>query len=383
MALGWFGGAKEQSLPELIAQKKYAQAVELLRAQARQAGRDPRLRMQLADTLDAAGRRAEAIPIYLELADGFAREGYVAKAIAVLKKVERIDSGRADVKERLAHLAAERHRPSLPAPSAPLAPSSEQTLEIGIDEIGLAPDAFETTMPPRRPPVVPVPAPPVEPVPAPSTEAAADRPIVVSADEFNLDLEPEAPAAAAPLPETLADGDLAGLEEEFFDVLTEAVKASESAPEGSLPAPPRAVRSPLFEDFTDEEFVAVAAQLELHSYEGGDIVISEGEPGDSLFVLTTGVVKAFVRNPAGRQVRVREMGEGSFFGEISILTRKPRTATITCATPCDLLELDRDALDAIAATHPRVQEVLQAFYLERHGSGEEQLIRGMSFGKKA
>jgi cAMP-dependent protein kinase regulator len=87
-------------------------------------------------------------------------------------------------------------------------------------------------------------------------------------------------------------------------------------------------------------------------------------------------VKAFVRNSAGRQVRVREMGEGSFFGEISILSGKPRTATITCATSCDLLELDRDALDGIAATHPRVQEVLMAFYYERHGSGEEKRVRG-------
>src|SRR5512133_2430999 len=107
MALGWFGGGKEESLAELIARKKYAQAVELLRVQAQRGGRDPRLRMQLADILHAAGRRAEAVPIYLELADGFAREGYVAKAIALLKKVERIDVGRTDVKRRLEQLAAE------------------------------------------------------------------------------------------------------------------------------------------------------------------------------------------------------------------------------------------------------------------------------------
>lgn len=349
MVLGIFGGQRAESLPELIARRKYGQAIELLRAQYQKGGGDARLRMQLADTLEAAGRRAEAIPLYLDLADGFAREGYLAKAIAVLKKVERIDRGRADVARRLAQLAAERQKPSAPA-----RPGIEatQVIDIGMEEIGLEPHLFT---PPPTAAEVPVAAPPAAPVGEP---------------EFDLS-EAAEPAAAAEPSELV-------FEEEFFAELAETVKGV-AEPAGAAPAAPvRRVRSPLFEHFTDEEFVAVASRLELHSCAPGDIVLSEGEEGDSLFVLTTGVVKAFVRNPAGRQVFVREMGEGSFFGEISILTGKPRTATITCATPCELLELDRAALDGITRTHPRVQEVLKSFYLQRHGSGEEQKVRGQA-----
>jgi cAMP-dependent protein kinase regulator len=115
--------------------------------------------------------------------------------------------------------------------------------------------------------------------------------------------------------------------------------------------------------------------LELLSFEPGDILISEGEPGDSLFVLTSGVVKAFVRTPAGKNVQVREMPEGAFFGEISVLSGKPRTATITAKTRCELLELDRATLDSISATHPHVREVLQQFYEERLRNEQEQRIR--------
>jgi hypothetical protein len=369
MVLGWFGGAKEESLPELIARKKYAQAVELLRVQYQRGGRDPRLRMQLADVLVAAGRRAEAVPIYLELADGYAREGYVAKAIAVLKKIERFDPARADVQGRLRQLAAERHRP----PQAERSSQTTQTLEIGMEEIGLephlfTPDASTGTAPPSAEPAA-------APVAPPAAEAGRGRdappaPARVSEAEFDLG-EELLPEVVEPPP---AEPSESVYEEEFFDVLAETVKAT--AVEAT--APVRSVRSPLFEDFTDEEFLAVAARLELHSCAPGDILISEGEPGDSLFVLSTGVVKAFVRNPAGRNVLVREMGEGSFFGEISILTRKPRTATITCATACELLELDRDALDGIVRAHPRVQQVLSAFYQQRHGSGEERRVRGTS-----
>jgi len=118
--------------------------------------------------------------------------------------------------------------------------------------------------------------------------------------------------------------------------------------------------------------------LRLCSFEPGEIVVSAGEPGDSMFLITTGRVRAYMKDERGRQRQVREMGEGDFFGEISLLTGRPRSATITAAGACELLELDRPALDAIVGRHPRVNEVLQAFYRERashtleaggHGSG--------------
>jgi cAMP-dependent protein kinase regulator len=69
------------------------------------------------------------------------------------------------------------------------------------------------------------------------------------------------------------------------------------------------------------------------------------------------------------------MGEGSFFGEISILSGKPRTATVTASTRCELLELDRKSLDAIAAIHPRVRDVLTRFHRQRAMSAEEARAR--------
>jgi CRP-like cAMP-binding protein len=132
--------------------------------------------------------------------------------------------------------------------------------------------------------------------------------------------------------------------------------------------PPRTApigASPLFSDFSHEELLAVIRGLQLLSFEAGDIIITQGEPGDSLFVLTTGVAKAFVREPSGHHVFVRRMSEGAFFGEISILTGEPRTATVTAATACELLELQRSQLEEITRTHPRVSDVLRQFYEER------------------
>jgi tetratricopeptide (TPR) repeat protein len=148
------------------------------------------------------------------------------------------------------------------------------------------------------------------------------------------------------------------------------------APQAAADAPP-VVDSPLFSDFSPAELLAVIQGLRLLSFASGSIVVTEGQAGDSLFVLTLGRCRAFVKSPAGRSLPVRELQEGDFFGEISVLTGQPRTATIVTATRCEMLELDREALDSIAQTHFRVREVLQRFAEERHGSTVEAAIRRM------
>ena len=80
---------------------------------------------------------------------------------------------------------------------------------------------------------------------------------------------------------------------------------------------------------------------------------------------TSGTVKAFRKNAQGKQVALAELTEGAFFGEGSILTGKPRTATVVAWEDCELLELDRLTLDSITKTHPHVWDVLQEFAAQR------------------
>jgi hypothetical protein len=333
--MAWFGGSKGESLADLIARKKYGKAIEVLRSQFQDGFRDPRMRLQLADVLVLAGRAKEAMPILSALADEFAREGYAAKAIAVLKRLEKIAPGRPDVERRLAALIHEKLGSAAPGPSAS-APSDE----IGIEELGIG-DAFAAS--------------PVEPGPASVAGAS--------------------PEAVGP-----AEG---AYEEEFFDALQDMIEAGQESAEsesglGSLQEPAaqsRPALSPLFGGFSEDELSAVIAKFRLIGYEAGDIVVSEGQPGDSLFVLTTGVLKAFVRDRGGRNVLVREMPEGSFFGEVSILSGQPRSATVTCASRCELLELDLPALKQIVAAHPHVRGVIEKAYESRAGSEEEKQAR--------
>jgi len=135
------------------------------------------------------------------------------------------------------------------------------------------------------------------------------------------------------------------------------------------------LRSPLFTDFSISDLLALIMGLNLLTFQPGEIVIAEGEPGASLLVLANGRVRVFVRNDVGHQVQLRTLEAGEFFGEISILTGQARTATVTAAEPCEILELDRKTLGEIGEKHPRIPQLIREVCEQRAKSPEELLAR--------
>ncbi len=142
-------------------------------------------------------------------------------------------------------------------------------------------------------------------------------------------------------------------------------------------APPP-ISSPLFEVLGDNERAALVKEMELESHEEGSVIISEGDPGDSMYVISSGEVKVYTRGTGKTgAVYLAKLGEGDFFGEVSVLTGKPRTATITASRPTELLRLDKEKLDNALAKHPGIRKVLDAFYKKRANSTVEAMIENL------
>src|SRR6185369_13797896 len=138
MVLDWLAKGKAAGLPDLLAKKQFGKAVELARDQLKARPRDGRLRLQFADTLVAAGRGKEAVPFLRQMAEELAEEGFAAKAIAILKRVQKLEPGRVDIERRLASLIAEhaRREDSSSRPAAAAAPAASPGLpEFGMEEI--------------------------------------------------------------------------------------------------------------------------------------------------------------------------------------------------------------------------------------------------------
>ena len=167
-------------------------------------------------------------------------------------------------------------------------------------------------------------------------------------------------------------------EEDFVDeviALVDDVLTGRLLPAKAELAAVPAVETPLFREFSCEELVEVIRGLRLRSFAPGEIIVSEGESGDSLFVLTNGAVRTYVRGAQGHNAQVRILQEGDFFGEVSLLEFEGRTATVTAASHCELLEIDRPTLDGISRTHPRIWDVIRRFYQARSGSAAELAAR--------
>ena len=139
-----------------------------------------------------------------------------------------------------------------------------------------------------------------------------------------------------------------------------------TGPTEAVPAAPApAIRSPLFDDLSADELAAVIQGLDLRSFSPGDLVVTQGEAGRSLFVVVSGRLKVWVREGAGSSRCVRTLGGGDFLGEVSLLTGSPRTATVCAASAADLLELEWSRVEEIVRDHPRVADVLRSFCDER------------------
>jgi hypothetical protein len=135
-------------------------------------------------------------------------------------------------------------------------------------------------------------------------------------------------------------------------------------------------KSPLFEMLGDEERAAVVQEMELETHDEGSVIINEGDPGTSMYLVASGQVKVYTRGKTGT-LYLANLGEGEFFGEVSVLTGKPRTATITASQRTELLRLDKEKLDNALSRFPGIRKVLDEFYKKRATHTVEAMIESL------
>lgn len=135
--------------------------------------------------------------------------------------------------------------------------------------------------------------------------------------------------------------------------------------EGIAAYPPVLPPIPLFSELPPEAFGRVLRALELRRVRPGEAVVRQGEEGASFFVLARGRVRIDRVGPDGRGTELARLSEGALFGEMALVFAQPRTATVTAIGDADLLEFDRDALEAAAREVSTIADALIRFTRER------------------
>jgi CRP/FNR family transcriptional regulator, cyclic AMP receptor protein len=109
---------------------------------------------------------------------------------------------------------------------------------------------------------------------------------------------------------------------------------------------------PFFALLDEEERATLASQMEVVRHPAGHVLFTVGDPGDSLYVIRSGVVEVFVKNDTGQRIVLETAGPKDFFGEMSLLDGGPRTASVIVSEDLEAIRVDRGDIKRLLEKHP-------------------------------
>src|SRR5436309_8088181 len=130
------------------------------------------------------------------------------------------------------------------------------------------------------------------------------------------------------------------------------------SPHAGEPMPPDAfevLRSvPLFRQVPEDDLRALARLVRERTHPRGSLILTQGDPGEALFLIRSGQVKVSVLSEDGREVILSVLGSGSFFGEMALVDDEPRSAHVIAMEDTTLLVLRREDFQGILKQTPSI-----------------------------
>lgn len=127
-------------------------------------------------------------------------------------------------------------------------------------------------------------------------------------------------------------------------------------------------RIPLFRGCNQQFIVALTSLLEMTSFPAHVTLFEAGDPGDNMYVVNSGVLHILVNG-----VKVRELRQGSFFGEVSVFSRRPRSAAVVTTSYCTLYRLSRFHTERVLEGYPQCAAKISAAIDEMVNEREAKL----------
>lgn len=109
---------------------------------------------------------------------------------------------------------------------------------------------------------------------------------------------------------------------------------------------------PFFSHLSASEIASITDLLSLHMVQPGEVIFKKGQMASSMYFIVSGEVEIVIdeTKPA------KSARGGNFFGEIGVLYRTPRTATVTAKTFSELLQLDAKNMELFLESHPQLRQ---------------------------
>jgi CRP/FNR family cyclic AMP-dependent transcriptional regulator len=119
--------------------------------------------------------------------------------------------------------------------------------------------------------------------------------------------------------------------------------------------------SPLFAGLDDATLTLCADAMRGRRFRRGEVVFHVEDPGDALFLVTSGEIKIVLPSEEGAEpVILTTVGRGGFFGELALLDGQPRSASAIAVRAAETLVLRRDAFDRLVDAEPALRRAMFA-----------------------
>jgi len=114
---------------------------------------------------------------------------------------------------------------------------------------------------------------------------------------------------------------------------------------------------PIFLSLTEEEIAHLLKDEVSHErvYPPDTVILREGEVSDSVFLLSSGSVQVTLGGTRGPRRSLAILQTGEIFGEMAVLERKPRSATVVAREKCLLLEIAGEEIRKLLESHPEMK----------------------------
>ncbi|MEK7851332.1 MAG: cyclic nucleotide-binding domain-containing protein [Deltaproteobacteria bacterium] len=354
-------------------------------------GQDLRVRMKIAEMLAKTGSRDEAVKEYIAVAESYAEKGFTVQAIAVNKVIVKLDPSREDIHKKLAELQGEKGFIPQVVPKTPVAAPkeeiieevTEEVIETGKKQVPRTPLFSELT-----PDELAYLSQKVNAIQALAGSAifkegdSGDSIFIITHGEVKIvsknskgeevevaklkdenffgefayfsNSKRHASAIASADTELLelTRDILSGVTEKYPRITDVLMRFYKNRVVDKLMA-----TSQLFKNIGPKDRMEILQKFSYHTFAPGALIIQEGCAGDYLYLIKSG--KADITTwREDQEMLLATIGEGEFFGEISLVTGAPRTASVRARVALEAMRLSKADLDEVASKHQHVKKAI-------------------------
>lgn len=113
-------------------------------------------------------------------------------------------------------------------------------------------------------------------------------------------------------------------------------------------------RVPLFSGLTETQIERLAAGSVRRNFPKGRVIVTEGEPSQSLYILLSGRAKVQRSDTEGKEVILAVIGPGECFGEMSLIDESPRSASVITTESSDFMSINKDSFKSMMMSSPEI-----------------------------